>query len=167
MSSSSDSDSESDDYTLIYKAANFLRKDLDGLVAQYAAKYGQEIVGQLYATEHKIEHTNIHRQFTEEFEAMLESFVADECPNVPVIEAFQLFMSSAKDTLEGRFMPLCMEDEMTPEKLFVESLLAVEDFEYFFKLITNHVQASAPSRASSKNDQGASKSVDSIGQSRK
>jgi hypothetical protein len=138
--SSSDSDGDGEDFTLMYKASHFLQKDVDALVARYGAVHGHTWARDMEG-EMTLEHTDVHRRFTEEFDAMLEAFVVAECPGMPAIEAFQVFLGCAKDTLEGRFMPLCMEDEMTPDRVFVESLLAVDDFRYFFKLVAERRQA--------------------------
>lgn len=65
---------------------------------------------------------------------MLEKYVQDECPRLEKMQALQLFFEGAKDTMEGRFMPLFSEEE-DPNRDFVESLLAVSDYEVFFKLL--------------------------------
>jgi hypothetical protein len=132
--SSSDSDGDGEDYTLMYRASHFLQKDIDALITRYAARENFWTSSDLEG-EMMLEHTEAHLQFTEEFETMLEAFVMAECPGMPTVDAFQLFLGSAKDTLEGRFMPLCMEDEMTPDRIFVESLLAVDEFTHFFNLM--------------------------------
>ena len=146
MSSHSDSDSDNDsDFTLMYKAVHFLGKDLDGLIDRYANTYGDKVVRSLghshNTVEHTLEHTRIHNNFVDEFESLLEAFAISQCPEMSREEAFQQFFSSMKDTLSGRFQPLCMEDEATPDRIFAESLLAMESYEYFFNVMKHRLHS--------------------------
>ena len=137
MDSSSESDGEPD-FTLIHKAAHFLKKDLDGLISRFVARHTKNNTSNVNANannqEHSLSDTLLHNDFVDQFEAMLEKYVQDECPRLEKMQALQLFFEGAKDTMEGRFMPLFSEEE-DPNRDFVESLLAVSDYEVFFKLL--------------------------------
>lgn len=133
---SSDESDEEPDFTLIHKAAHFLKKDLDGLISRFVARHTKNSHSNVNANnkEHSLEDTLLHNDFVDQFEAMLEKYVQDECPRLEKMQALQLFFEGAKDTMEGRFMPLFSEEE-DPNREFVESLLAVSDYEVFFKLL--------------------------------
>jgi hypothetical protein len=137
MDSSDESDGEPD-FTLIHKAAHFLKKDLDGLISRFVARHTKSNTSNVNANannqEHSLSDTLLHNDFVDQFEAMLEKYVQDECPRLEKMQALQLFFEGAKDTMEGRFMPLFSEEE-DPNRDFVESLLAVSDYEVFFKLL--------------------------------
>ena len=146
MSSSASDDSEAQpDFTLIYKAANFLRKDLDALIARFVATHAERFAGRdggrhgggggVEACEHDLAFTELHADFVAQFERMLEDYVEQECQDLTTEQAFQLFLDGAKDTLEGRFMPLFCEDE-DPNRAFVESLLATMDYAHFHAMLT-------------------------------
>jgi hypothetical protein len=139
--SSSDSDDSTNgpDYTLIFKAATFLQKDLDGLIQRFvdrhAAAFSSDAPAQsIEHKEHTLEDTLLHRDFVTEFETMLEKYIEEECSKMSKQAAMQLFFEGARDTMEGRFQPLFMEEE-DPNREFVESLLAVSDYEHFFNML--------------------------------
>ncbi len=143
-SSDSDASDAQPDFTLIYKAANFLRKDLDALIARFVAAHAERFAGRgggggggggVEACEHDLAFTELHADFVAQFERMLEEYVRDECQGLTTEQAFQLFLDGAKDTLEGRFMPLFCEDE-DPNRAFVESLLATMDYAHFHAMLT-------------------------------
>jgi hypothetical protein len=138
--SSDESDSETTDFTLIYKAAKFLKKDLDGLISRFVERHASTFEGDaendVEHKEHSLEDTLLHREFVEQFEEMLERYIEDECPKMSKQAALQLFFDGARDTMEGRFQPLFFEEE-DPKRDFVESLLAVDDFQHFFKMLAS------------------------------
>ena len=160
---SSDSENDEEDFTLIYKAGNFLKKDLQGLIQRFVTRYSKTegTEGTIETKEHSLEDTLLHQEFVDEFEAMLEKYVETECPNLPKMEALQLFFEGARDTMEGRFMPL-FEEEEDPQRDFVESLIAVQDFEFFFKMLSSQ---KSPEPEQDKNAGG--KREESSGQKRK
>ena len=134
MASSDSSGSDDEDYTLMYKAANFLKKDLDALVVRFADRHNDDF-GRGAAEDrrrtggdHDLALTRLHKEFVSEMEVMLERYITSECPNMKHEEAFQRFLKEASDTLEGRFMPLFCEDE-DPNRIFVDSIFAMLDFE--------------------------------------
>jgi len=139
--SSDDSDNdETSDFTLIYKAAKFLRKDLDGLISRFVERHASNFQGDaeedVEHKEHSLEDTVLHQDFIEQFEEMLERYIEDECPKLSKQAALQLFFDGARDTMDGRFQPLFFEED-DPNRDFVESLLAVSDFEHFFKMLAS------------------------------
>jgi hypothetical protein len=166
MDSSDDSDgSDSTDYTLIFKAANFLKKDLDGLISRFVEKNSERYSkddGNIENKEHSLNDTVLHKEFVDEFESMLERYIEEECPKMSKMAALQLFFEGARDTMEGRFQPLFMEEE-DPNREFVESLLAVSDYEVFFKMLTDASKRNSGGQkmnSSEGNSHGGEKMVD-------
>ena len=155
-SSDTDSDSSSD-YTLIHKAANFLKKDLEGMISRFVDRYAASYSGEITSREHTLEDTLLHRDFVEAFEKMLEKYIEEECPEMNKIDALQKFFQESQDTMEGRFQPLFMEDE-DPNRDFVESLLSVSDYEPFFNMLS---KANAKRKESISSSAGEKKSTSS------
>ena len=81
----SDRDDEPE-YTLLYKANNFLGKQMNGMTSSFINAHWHEF--DVDEDEHKLIYTELHSDYVEMFENMLEGFVTKECPNMSRLQAF-------------------------------------------------------------------------------
>ena len=127
----SDGDDEPE-YTLLYKANNFLGKQIDGMTTSFINAHWHEF--DVDDDEHKLIYTELHSDYVEMFENMLEGFVTKECPNMSRLQAFRTFFSEAKASITGQFQPLFAEEEDI-NRPFVEQVLAATEYDCFYKMM--------------------------------
>ena len=126
---SSGSDSENDeDFSLLYKANKFLGKRLYGMTTNFVDRYGHEFESAVEDGEHKLVYTELHREYVESFETMLEEFVIEACPDMKPKLAFRKFFEEAKSSVTGQFQPLFAEEDDL-NRPFVDSVLAATEYD--------------------------------------
>jgi|EP00945_MAST-04E_sp_MAST-4E-sp1_P002716 hypothetical protein len=138
---SSGSDSENDeDFSLLYKANKFLGKRLYGMTTNFVDRYGHEFESAVEDGEHKLVYTELHREYVESFETMLEEFVIEACPDMKPKLAFRKFFEEAKSSVTGQFQPLFAEEDDL-NRPFVDSVLAATEYDKFFDMMVDAVRS--------------------------
>ena len=140
----SDSDDSDEEYTLLYKANKFLGKRLDSMTARFISDYGHEFQSAVEDGEHKLVFTELHSEYVDNFQLLLEEFVLNECSNMNKGVAFRQFFEEAKSSITGQFQPLFEEDDDV-NRQFVDSVLAADDYDAFFNMMISACSAKAAS----------------------
>ena len=139
---SSSSDSEDEDFSLLYKANKFLGKRLDGMTTGFIDRYGHEFESAVEDGEHKLLYTELHGKYVENFETMLEEFVIEACPDIKPRLAFRKFFEEAKSSVTGQFQPLFAEEDDL-NRPFVDTVLAATEYDKFFDMMVDAVRSSS------------------------
>eukprot|EP00949_MAST-11_sp_MAST-11-sp1_P003364 g3364.t1 len=148
-SDGSDGNEGEEDYTLLYKAAHFLAKDLDGVFDTLVEEHGHVFLPAVKEAgpdlnmdniEHGLQFTELHGQYVAHFEGLLENFVVQHLPTMTRQDAFAKFFDEARDAMTGRFMPLFAEDSDL-NRPFVDSVIAATEYTAFIEKMVRAVAA--------------------------